>query len=323
MDFNNYEIQKALDELEIDIELTKVDEKYIKQKYHRLALKWHPDKNKDPYATEKFQKINEAYDFLIINMHYEPENLNTSYTFVSLLGSKESKLYIDILSNFISSLIKGTYNETVINIIKEISLGYEVITLAYLRHKMDGLDKQKVIDLYQLLYKYKEILYISNDILELVSTVIKEKCTNNQIFILKPTLKDILNHNIYKLYVDEQLYLVPLWHNELYFDAVDGSDIIVLCQPKLPTNISIDENNNLYVEMGINISELHLLLKGDAVVSLNLGEKCFSIPLHKLCIKEEQFYTLKGQGIARISEKDIYNINNKSDITVKITLHSV
>ena len=38
MDFNNYEIQKALDELEIDIELTKVDEKYIKQKYHRLAL---------------------------------------------------------------------------------------------------------------------------------------------------------------------------------------------------------------------------------------------------------------------------------------------
>jgi DnaJ-class molecular chaperone len=36
----------------------------IKKAYHRLALKWHPDKNKAPEATETFKKISEAYDIL-------------------------------------------------------------------------------------------------------------------------------------------------------------------------------------------------------------------------------------------------------------------
>jgi hypothetical protein len=211
------------------------------------------------------------------------------------------------------------------NIIKDITLGYEIITLNYLKNKFEQLDKQKAIDLYQILYKYKDILYIKNETLELVSSIINEKFQqgkeNSRVFILKPNLKDIIEHNIYKLYVDEQLYLVPLWHNEMYFDTEDGSEIIVLCQPKLPTNITIDENNNIYYEMHINIdTELSVLLKGK-FVSLEIGEKWFSIPINKLFIKEEQLYRFKGQGIAKISEKDMYNINNKADIIAKIHLH--
>ena len=71
-------LQIALDELEIsldDIELTKFNQEYIKKQYHKLALKWHPDKNDDSVAKEKFQKINAAYDYLstelrIINGEY-------------------------------------------------------------------------------------------------------------------------------------------------------------------------------------------------------------------------------------------------------------
>jgi DnaJ-class molecular chaperone len=36
----------------------------IKKSYRKLALKWHPDKNKSPEADEMFKKIGEAYDIL-------------------------------------------------------------------------------------------------------------------------------------------------------------------------------------------------------------------------------------------------------------------
>ena len=332
-DNDKMNIQKALDELDIsldEIELTKIDQDYIKKKYHKLALKWHPDKNDEVNAKEKFQKISEAYDYLsnelnILNgvQNEETNNSNTCDSFVSSFDSKESKIYIDILSNFISSLIKGSYNDLLLNIVKEISLGYEVITLTYLRKKFEDLDKQKAIELYQLLYRYNDILSISNDTLELVSLIINEKYKNDRVFILKPNLKDIMEHNIYKLYVDDQLYLVPLWHNELYFDAPDGSEIIVLCHPKLPTNITIDENNNIYYEECISVNkELLGLIKRDKFVSIEVGEKWFSIPLNKLYLKEDQVYTFKQQGISQIpsEQKDIYNVSSKADVIVKIVM---
>lgn len=36
----------------------------IKRAYRKLALQWHPDKNKDPSANEKFKEINKAYEVL-------------------------------------------------------------------------------------------------------------------------------------------------------------------------------------------------------------------------------------------------------------------
>ncbi|KAJ8748024.1 hypothetical protein K2173_010184 [Erythroxylum novogranatense] len=48
--------------LEVDYDATEDD---IRSNYIRLALKWHPDKQKDQdNATSRFQEINEAYQVL-------------------------------------------------------------------------------------------------------------------------------------------------------------------------------------------------------------------------------------------------------------------
>lgn len=330
MNYEHMNLQRALDELELTQD-NEMDIEYIKKKYHKLALKWHPDKNKNKeYATEKFKKINEAYEYLIDIMTEKNEYSNTCSDFVSSSIPKESKIYVDILTTFISLLFKETYNEDFMKIIKEIvNTAACVLTLNYIRNLFEKIDNQKAIEIYQLLYKYRCILYISDETLEFVSLIIKEKLEeskkndviNDKVFILKPSLKDLMEHNIYKLYVDEELYLVPLWHNELYFDSKYGSEIIVLCQPKLPDELTIDENNNIYYEKCISVEkELLNLIKKDKFVSIEVGEKWFSIPINNLYIKDEQIYTLKKQGIAQILEKNMYDVSCKGDIIVKIML---
>jgi hypothetical protein len=301
-----------------------MDIEFIKKKYHKLALKWHPDKNENKeISTEKFKKINAAYEYLIDIMDENNDMSNTCSEFVSSSVPKESKIYIDILTTFISSLFKESYNEDFMKIIKEIVNATACgLTLNYIRILFEKVDSQKAIELYQLLYKYRSILYISNETLELVSLIITEKSKKNErVFILKPSIKDLMDHNIYKLYVDEELYLVPLWHNELSFDAKDGSEIIVLCQPKLPDELTIDENNNIYYEKCISVEkELLNLIKKDKFVSIEVGDKWFSIPINKLYLKDEQIYILKKQGISRILEKNMYDVSCKGDIIVKIML---
>jgi hypothetical protein len=44
-----------------------------------------------------------------------------------------------------------------------------------------------------------------------------------------------------------------------------------------------------------------------------VGGKWISIPTSHLYMKQEQLYRLKCQGISQITEKDMYNVSNKSE----------
>lgn len=332
------DLNKALYILEIDlngIKLTNLTQEYIKKQFHKLALINHPDKNGNSLeSTNKFQQINEAYEYLtkeLKEINEEPDfaqgSAETAFAqgsqrdcFVSSETKEMNNRYIYLLSLFIGSIIEGpnSWNKEVIkNVIKEIvTLGKNKA----LERIFDELDKDSALEVYNFIFKYKHVLHISNDILEFVSSLIKEKYKNDRIFILNPSIIDLLDNNIFKLYVDDQLYLVPLWHNELYFDSPSG-DIIVLCNPELPANMELDEDNNIHVIKEIEGQYLLDLIKKDnGFVSLLIGNRDFIIPLNKLHIKKEQIYKLVKQGISRVIENDIYNVSCKADIIVKIRI---
>jgi hypothetical protein len=314
------DIQQAFDILEIDlktIKLTNLTYEYIRKKYHKLALINHPDKRGN---TIKFQQINEAYEYLLKEL---PKiNGFNSKTYESFVSSSEgiapTNRYKYFLTCFIEGIIKGNYKEIIKRVINEIVTGYKQVSLETI---FEELDKDSALEVYSFICKYKHILYIGDDTLEFVSLLIKQKYKNDRVFILNPSIKDLLENNIFKLYVDDKLYLVPLWHNELYFDSPDG-DIIVLCNPDLPSNITIDEDNNIYIETEINSKDQSLLdlTTNNRFVSLLVSDRSFSIPMNQLYIKREQIYILKCQGISQILENDIYNISCKSDIIVKIRI---
>jgi hypothetical protein len=114
---------------------------------------------------------------------------------------------------------------------------------------------------------------------------------------------------------------VPLWINESYFD-VSGCEVIVLCDPDIPDNIVIDDNNNIHLVREISITdELIQLIKSNTNLKIELANKVFEIPIEELYMKNEQIYGIKNAGLYIF---DDFNINNtyseKSDIFVKIKL---
>jgi hypothetical protein len=328
--------QKAIDILEIDI--NNVDFKssstsYLKRCYHKQALKYHPDKNGNTTeSTERFKLINDAYDFL----KREDEILNNDNINNTKETDENSSVYKDILQLFLKGILDGKYSESISSIIKEIILNFSEVKKMTSLKMFDGLDKETTINIYNFLSKYRSLFHFSNEFLDKIKDIIIKKHDDIMVYVLNPSIDDLLNNNVYKLYVEEELYLVPLWHSEMYFDVKkretetketnetkethDIKEIIVLCYPELPENITIDEDNNLYVEVNLNVSDISPFLSSSKNMKVFLGKKELDIPLYNLYIRDTQLYRIKSQGLTKIKENDIYDISEKCDIIVKINM---
>jgi hypothetical protein len=319
--------KKAFEILEIDTINTNYNDitiELIKKKYHKLALQNHPDKNGNtPESNEKFQQINEAYNYL----KREIKNIDpTNYNNTDVNDDQTSSVYFDILKLFIKGLLDGKYNDIFINIIQDIVSGYKKISLKL----FDDLDRENAINVYLFLSKYKTILHLSDTILDEIKTIVIQKYDNVEIYKLNPTINDLLNNNFYKLYVKDVLYLVPLWYNEVYFDNNDNNDndndnnlnneIIVLCEPELPEGVKIDDDNNIYIEKTISMqTELPRLVANNDSITIEIGDQVFFILVSELSMKREQYYKIKNKGLTKPND-DIYNVSQKADIIVKIML---
>ena len=322
---------QAMEMMEIESdEVTKLTLGTLKKKYHKLALMNHPDKNGNSNeSTEKFQKIGEAYEVLkrelvLLNPSNEEDNTRSQQP------SQMNAGYSSVLNMFLESILQGKYNEFILSTIKDIVLGVKEISIKM----FDKLDRETTLVIYDFILKYKNILHVSDSILNLLREIILEKFKDIQIYILNPSIDDLFENNVYKLEINKTLYFVPLWHGELYFDAKfedktsneernpekvlssNEYDIIVKCIPDLPPHINIDENNNLYVN--INISFQTSLLK-EKSIPIYLGKKRFDIEIERLLIKEKQTYVFRKMGISLINENDMYNVERKGDVYIRVT----
>jgi curved DNA-binding protein CbpA len=300
--------------LEIDLNIINYNDislEYLKKQYRKLALKNHPDKNYNtPESNEKFKQINEAYDLL----KREIKHLNSEDFTEENDSDTDSSLYFDILRSFMKSVLERKYHETLSKIVNDIIIAGKKISIKI----FDDLDKETSSNIYTFLSNNRSVLHLSQEILDIVRDIVLKKYDDVEIYKLNPSIDDLLNNNLYKLYINNELFLVPLWHNESYFDN-SGCEIIVICEPDLPKGLTIDEDNNIILEISIDKNELIENLMLDGSIKINIGEKEFSIFLSKLYMKREQNYRIKNVGISKI-KKDIYDVSEKSDIIAKITV---
>jgi hypothetical protein len=309
----------ALYILEIDfnkVEYNSLTLKYLNKQYKKMALKHHPDKNGNTIeSNEKFKKINEAYTYLKDELKYmKPEDFCETE---ENIFNDDQFVYLNVLKNFIKSVFESKYIDVVAKIISDILNTGKKISIKI----FEELDKDTTLNIYHFLSKYKKILHLSDDIIDEVRSIVLHKYDNVQIYKLNPSINDLINANFYKLYVEKQLFLVPLWYNESYFDN-SGCEIIAICDPVLPNNMHIDDDNNLMVEINLSICETiyEMIKNNEELLIFNIGDKKFTVPLSKLRLIKEQYYFLKGMGLVNVKQ-DIYDMTNKSDIIVKIILN--
>jgi hypothetical protein len=304
--------KEACKNLELN-SLEEFDTDLLKKKYRIFALKHHPDKNKEENAVQKFQEIQESYEYLLKYKNFElNENSSDEEDDTDSEDFSNKTNYKSILFSFLRNIIATDAKTKIFYILKNISSTCETNALDVL----SKLDKHMLIKLYEIVEKYCDVLHFSEDFLEKMKDIINEKIKNDECIILNPTLEDLFENNLYKLKVNGFTYVVPLWHNELIYDS-SGNDVYVKCHPILPENIEIDDKNNIYVKKEYNLQDIWK----EEFLIITLGKERFYIKREELILKEKQNVVFAKQGISRINTKNMYDVTSKGDVIVIVKLH--
>ena len=234
----------------------------IKKAYHKLALRYHPDKFGGDGTM--FKQINEAKDVLLF---FKEENIdkncdfeNVSYNDILIKALK----YISPDINWDTLFIDTTF-KSIIKDCKKVSLKI-----------FKNLHKDRAIEIYTLISRYNDFFSIDKDVLDEIKKIIKNKVAMDNIIILNPNIKDLMNDSIYKLEIGDDTRYVPLWHHELYFDVSNG-DLIVKCEPELKKDMVIDDANNIFYTYEAYISDIF----ENGYINIEIGGKCFKIYANK------------------------------------------
>ena len=233
--------------------------------------------------------------------------------------------------NFMKSLFKRKDKETnegnqvLLDLLHRIVHNYASSSV---NAALDSLDPSVLFQLYETLEQYNSVVSMDAQIFDEITRIIREKMQNNNIIILKPSLKDVIQNNISVLHFEGQTFYVPLWHSELHYrienpcaSSPTTKQLIVKCMPELPEHMSIDSNNELHIDVRADIKEL--LNRGTGVLRIPLYDsECLELQVRELYIKSRQTIILKNNihGISLICANDVYDASNKAPICVHVQL---
>jgi len=343
------------------------DKKYtleeLKKKYRFAALKHHPDKNfNSESSTKKFKEINEAYLFLYGK--YGKCNSSDSDSSSSKSssssdddwngdgynngkecgGDEREYCYSRLFSKFINSLMKKFSNTQVasLHIVIQILMNKcTTLTSAMFNH----MDRESLLFIHHLIVKYRAILEISSNRLTSIHEIIKKKLQENDIIIIQPTISELFDkNNIQVVEYEKQIYYVPLWHTEIYYNlninscdeecsekrdekrekrdreekqSRESRELIVKCIPMLPEHIYIDELNNIYIDVRTRVETLFNQPKLTVFLTESIS---FDIPVHTLEFKTHQTITLKKCGIPMINTENMYDVSEKMNVMIHLEI---
>lgn len=309
-------------------ETKKHDFQTIKKSYHALALRYHPDKNKDEDAENIFKEVNEAYQFISKNKSNIPCDVKNE-PYEAFFDYFTSTINNDLHQEYVDAVIEKIFNVCENNSIKIIH----------------ALEFSKFIIIYKLFKKYRNFFHFSpefdrfmekrmiyffaqgslkerhakeNDSVQVVQKVYDDTADETiETMILRPLLDDVIIDNVYKYSYKHTSLLIPLWHHEMEYDISGAFAIKII--PKLPSlSYWIDENNNLHQKVGYTISELWDCVLEEKCMEIFFGKKRLLFYPHDLKLKPDQTWTWKNEGISRINNHNVYDVSVRADIVLHI-----
>lgn len=247
----------------------------LKKQYHTLSREYHPDKGG---SKDQFQQLNEAY---------------TTLTKLKLETVEPTEIHIEDYKQYAQCIQFILTNKDF---------------QAYISHRFMPLLKKWV---YMFQNYYAE--YITNFAIDKNGQGVMGKKVER--INIRVTFEDMMENNIHKYNYEDTFFIIPMWHNEIYYEYKDR-EVIFTCVPDLPSNYYIDSYNTLHIIEYISIYDLIREKKH----ILQVGKKVLEIPMEKLFMKSFQSYVFKKEGLSAIDVNDMYNIKDKMDVVVHVNI---